>query len=123
MRKILLVDALDLWRNLVRQIFLEDDYEVLEAGDCAEALRVARVSPPDVVLLDYELPDANAVEAARRLRCQPGCELVPIILLTATELSGDCMTPPVPFVSGYLDKRSATDELRACVGKHLRRNS
>jgi CheY-like chemotaxis protein len=120
MKRILIVDDLDLWRHLARAILLEAGYEVTEAESGEEAIRLAQSSPPDLVLTSLEMPKLNGVETARRLRALPRFESVPIILLTTVELPGGWHEPPAPFVDGYVNKRCAVAQLLECVESHLR---
>jgi len=48
----------------------------------AGVLESARHEPPDLVLLDFELPDLRGPEVMRELRQIPGCEDVPVIFVT-----------------------------------------
>ncbi|NQX00510.1 response regulator [bacterium] len=48
----------------------------------AGVLESARHEPPDLVLLDFELPDLRGPEVMRELRQIPGCEVVPVIFVT-----------------------------------------
>lgn len=48
----------------------------------AGVLESARHEPPDLVLLDFELPDLRGPEVMRELRQIPGCEEVPVIFVT-----------------------------------------
>lgn len=119
MRHILVVDDLDLWRNLARYILSEAGYEVTEAESGEKAVRVARVSSPDLVLVEYEMTRMGGVETARLLRAIPSLESVPILLLTAHDLPGGCNDSPAPPINGYINKRDAATELLKCVVSHL----
>jgi len=67
--RVLVVDDHPLFRDGVRTALAgEDDLEVVgEADDVASALAQVAQDPPDVVLMDLNLPDATGIEATRRL--------------------------------------------------------
>jgi signal transduction histidine kinase len=56
---------------------------VRDCGTAESALRAARSEPPDVVLLDLNLPDSDAFEVCRRLRSDPSTCDIPVIELSA----------------------------------------
>jgi DNA-binding response OmpR family regulator len=79
-RLLVVDDEVGLRFGLVR--FLRNaGYEVEEAGGVAEGLSRARLSNPDLALLDFDLPDGNALDLMAHLR-QARAEL-PVIILTA----------------------------------------
>lgn len=64
------------------QSFLESrGYSVSTADSCAEAEKVFRTTPVDLVVLDYALPDGDGVDLLGRLRAVDG--FVPVVMLTA----------------------------------------
>jgi DNA-binding NarL/FixJ family response regulator len=70
--RVLVVDDHPLFRDGVRTALAgEDDLEVVaEADDVASAMARVADDPPDVVLMDLNLPDASGIEATRRLRAE-----------------------------------------------------
>ena len=81
MAKILIIDDEEQLRKLLARIIGLEGYEVAEAADCAEGLRMLRRYEPDVVLCDVKLPDGNGVEMVGRIKqAMPSAE---VILLTA----------------------------------------
>lgn len=79
--KILLVDDEAGVRFGVRDFLESNGYEVEEADSCQAALDVFQVVRPDAVIIDYELPDGNALELLPRLkRIDRG---TPLVILTA----------------------------------------
>jgi CheY-like chemotaxis protein len=88
MKKILLVEDIELNRDLMVQL-LEDDYEVVTAEDGARAIEVARSERPDLILMDMSLPVMDGWEATRRLKADPAFKDTPVIALTAHAMRGD----------------------------------
>lgn len=70
-------------RRLIRMTLEFKGYEVLEAGDGAEGLRLARQSPPDLILLDVMMPGMDGREVARTLQADPKLRQVPIVMISA----------------------------------------
>ncbi len=69
--------------TLLRYNLEREGYRVLEAQDGEEALLVAAEEKPDLVLLDWMLPQLSGIEVCRRLRGRQETRNVPIIMLTA----------------------------------------
>jgi len=81
--KILVVDDNHLIRRTVRAILGSASHEVLEAGDGLEALAVARAERPDLIVLDYMMPELDGVEVLRRADEEPALRGLPALMLTA----------------------------------------
>ncbi len=78
---ILLVDDEEVIRFGIRRFFEHHGYEVLEAESCASAVAQLENRRPDLALLDYKLPDGDALELLERL--QSGGSHLPTVILTA----------------------------------------
>jgi two-component system CheB/CheR fusion protein len=61
-------------------------YDVSTAGTGVEALNLAALCTPDVIVLDLGLPDIDGWEVARQLKSAPRTRAVPIIALTGADL-------------------------------------
>jgi DNA-binding NarL/FixJ family response regulator len=84
--KILIVDDHPLIREALRHVLtvLDGGLDLIEAGNCAEALAAADAHPDlDLVLLDLALPDIDGFQALSRLREQHAG--IPIVVLSAFE--------------------------------------
>lgn len=83
MKKILYLDdsraALLLGERLLRDVA-----EVILVSTMEEARQAMYAHDIDLYLLDYILADGNGIEFAREIRKKPGCDVVPIVLLTAS---------------------------------------
>jgi len=78
---ILVVDDEHLIRWSLEQVLRRDGYGVVQAGTGADAIRLAQLESPDLVLLDIQLPDANGLEILERLRAADPD--LPVIMITA----------------------------------------
>lgn len=76
-------------RKAVRHILRQTDYELTEAVDGEEGIRVALESPPDLILLDIQLPKVSGYDVAQCLRADERTRHIPIVAVTSYALSGD----------------------------------
>ena len=123
MPNILIVDDSDIWRRLTKDVLKKNSYHLIEADSGEQALEVVRETPVDLVIMDYRMTSLNGLDASRQLREIPGCEQVPVILITSEKFPGDCEETPAPFVDGYIDKKHLIQDLDDCVKHHLDRDA
>ncbi len=84
--RLLLVDDDAQFRSLLRATFEVVDIAVEEAGNAAEALSAIRgPRPPDVVVLDVQMPGQSGLELCRALKDDPRTREIGIVLLTGSE--------------------------------------
>jgi CheY-like chemotaxis protein len=74
-------------RAIMRCSLNDLGFHVVEAADGHEAVRLARQCHPTVIVLDLCMPGIDGWEVATRLRADPALEEVPIIAMTAYDLS------------------------------------
>jgi DNA-binding response OmpR family regulator len=117
-KKILVVDDDVKTVELVKLYLNRDNYQVLIAYDGIEALRLARESCPDLIVLDLMLPDVDGLEVCRVLRHESD---VPIIMLTARSTDQDKLTGLGLGADDYVTKPFSPKELAARVRAVLRR--
>jgi two-component system response regulator MprA len=116
---ILLVDDDEEIRASLRRSLALEGYKIAQAADGSEALRLARESPPDLVVLDVMLPEVDGLEVCRRLRAAD--ETLPIIMLTARDAVPDRVAGLENGADDYLVKPFAFEELLARIRVRLRR--
>lgn len=78
----LTIDDDDVTRMLVRATLLKFDFEVLEASDGKRGLDLMDPAPPDIVLLDVDMPRMDGFEVCRRIRERWDATQVPVIMIT-----------------------------------------
>jgi putative two-component system response regulator len=115
---VLVVDDNRTNRELIAACMGELDCEVREASTGRRALTMIETEPPDVVLLDVQMPDIDGYDVCRRIRSIPGLRLMPVIMVTALNQTedrvkalewgaDDFMTKPVERVELVARVRSA----------------
>jgi len=118
-KKILVVDDDTKIVELVKLYLNRDGYVVITATEGNEALRLARESRPDLIVLDIMLPGMNGLEICRALRNESS---VPIILLTAKTTEADRITGLDLGADDYVTKPFSPKELAARVRAVFRRS-
>ena len=96
-------------------------FEVLPAADGEQALRLARVERPDVVLLDVMMPGRDGIDVLRSLRTDPRTSNIPVLLLTARAQPQDAVSGLEAGADDYITKPFDGDEVIARIHAAVRR--
>jgi phosphate regulon transcriptional regulatory protein PhoB len=107
--------------TLLRYNLEREGYRVLVAKDGEEALLVAAEETPDLVLLDWMMPQLSGIEVCRRLRGRQETRNVPIIMLTARGEETDRIRGLDTGADDYLTKPFSMMELLARLRAVMRR--
>ena len=81
--RVLLADDDPALRRLIGATLGSDDFDLLQAIDGEEALRVARGEHPALVLLDVNMPRLDGFEVCRQLKSDPATADIKVVMLTA----------------------------------------
>jgi DNA-binding response OmpR family regulator len=95
-------------------------YEVVSAADGQEALKKARVSVPDLIVLDVMLPEVDGLEVCKILRRDPTTSAIPIIMLTAKAAEIDRVLGLELGADDYITKPFSPRELVLRIKNLLR---
>ncbi len=109
--------------ELLRYNLSREGYAVLLAANGAEAVRRARETGPDLVLLDLMIPQLNGWEVCRRLKDDPATRATPVIILTARADEGDKVLGFELGADDYVTKPFAVRELLARIRAVIRRSA
>jgi sigma-B regulation protein RsbU (phosphoserine phosphatase) len=104
-------------RSFVRMVLEEHGFKVIEAAAGWKALQLAEASPPDVLLLDWQLPDITGLDVLRALRA--GRLQAPAILMTAYGSEELAMIALRLGVRDYLQKPFESDDLLRAIERAL----
>ena len=119
--KILIVEDEAAIREMLGYTLTKNGYEFEEAENIALAEEAVSGNKPDLILLDWMLPDESGVDFARRLRKNVDAKEIPIIMLTAKGEEFDKVKALDMGVDDYVTKPFSTKELLARIRALLRR--
>jgi two-component system, OmpR family, response regulator MprA len=119
METVLIVDDDERLCKMLRRTLLYEGFEVATAGDGQEALRAVYAQRPDIVVLDWMLPELDGLDVLQALRADQN--ETPILMLTARDAIEDRVEGLEGGADDYLVKPFAPAELVARVRALLRR--
>jgi two-component system, OmpR family, phosphate regulon response regulator PhoB len=88
-RRVLLADDDASLRRLIGTTLGDEDFDLLQAVDGEEALRVALEQHPALVLLDVNMPKLDGFEVCRNLKSAPATADIKVVMLTARAADAD----------------------------------
>ncbi len=109
--------------EMLQAPFQKAGYAVLEAGDVRTAKARLLENPPDLILLDWMLPDTSGIDWARTLKASPVTKDIPLIMLTARGEEEDRVRGLDVGADDYVTKPFSPRELVARMKAILRRTS
>ena len=121
--QILIVEDEPAIRELLALNLRHAGFEPLQAADAASARRQIDAALPDLVLLDWMLPDQSGIDLARALRADSRTREMPIIMLTARSAESDKLGGFDAGADDYVTKPFSPRELVARVRALLRRRA
>ena len=121
-RRVLVVDDESAVRGMLTVTLEMAGFEVTEAESASSALNEIADSIPDLMLIDWMMPQVSGLELCRRLRRNPETAGIPLILLTAREEENAKITG-LEVADDYITKPFSPRELVARLKAILRRTT
>ncbi len=89
-KRVLVIDDDETFRYVMKQIIRnEPRYEVLEAADGSDGLRLAREGHPDVIVLDLQMPNVDGFAVLQELNADQRTSVIPIIVSTSMAVDAE----------------------------------
>jgi two-component system, cell cycle response regulator DivK len=105
--------------TLIVDVLDSMDYEVLQAWDGEEGVRLARAEKPDLILMDLSLPKLDGWAATRQIKGDNLLKAIPVIALTAHAMIGDKERALDAGCDDYLSKPIDIPELAKLLQRYL----
>ncbi|PIE00265.1 MAG: phosphate regulon transcriptional regulatory protein PhoB [Thiothrix nivea] len=120
-KQILLVEDEVAIRQMIRLALEREHYEIIETGTVAEARTAIAEQVPDLLLVDWMLPDQSGLELIKRLRAEERTRAVPMIMLTARAEERYMIKGLEAGADDYIYKPLSLKNLQARIKALLRR--
>lgn len=121
-QKILVADDDPSVAEFIEMTLKLEGFEPLKARNGEQALKTALEDAPELILLDVMMPGKDGFEILRQLRANPITEAIPVIILTAKNLSSDKVVGLTAGADDYILKPFDPMELVARVKSTLKRS-
>jgi two-component system cell cycle response regulator DivK len=119
-KRVLVIEDHEDNRRIVRDLLTSAGYTITEAATGEDGVRLAEAQPPDLILMDIDLPGIDGYEATRRVREHPALRSVPVVAVTSYALSGDDAKAFAAGCDAYVAKPFSPRALLAKVRELVR---
>jgi two-component system cell cycle response regulator DivK len=103
-RKVLIVEDNELNMKLFNDVLEWHGYTTVQTKDGVDALQIARLHRPDLILMDIQLPEVSGLEITKWLKADEELRGIPIVAVTAFAMKGDEEKIRQAGCDGYLTK-------------------
>ena len=117
--RILVVEDNERNLKLVRDVLQHAGYDIIEARTGEQGVHLAQAHPPDLVLMDLQLPGIDGQQAMRQLRDDERTSHIPVIAVTASVMNDDRARVLQAGFDGYLEKPISVRDLPGQVQAFL----
>ena len=102
----------------VRRVIESMGHEMLEAETGYQSLDMAKERPPDLILMDINIPGMDGLETTVKFKQNTNLAHIPVIALTANAMKGDKERCLAAGCDGYLQKPIGVSDLRKTVQEY-----
>ena len=118
-KRILVIEDNSLNMKLVRVLLAIGKHKVIEALDAESGIRLAREQKPDLILMDFQLPNMDGLDATRIIKADPILKETTIIALTSRAMDGDEQRAKEAGCDDYISKPIDTKLFLKTVAQYL----
>ncbi|MBT2302151.1 response regulator [Variovorax paradoxus] len=120
MSTILIVEDNDKNMKLMRDVLQHAGHATLEARTGEAGVQLAIDHPPDLILMDVQLPGMSGIAALQEIRAHPVLQAIPVIAVSASVMPDDHRSIVNSGFDAFLTKPIALKTLRATVDRFLK---
>ena len=120
---ILIVEDNEKNRKLLRDVLQFNGYRTIEAETGEDGVALALEHTPDLVLMDYQLPGIDGIEAFRRIRNTASTAHIPIVAVTASAMPEEARKMREAGFDGFQSKPINIKEFARAVAGVLAQNA
>ena len=120
---ILIVEDNPLNLKLLRDVLTAQGYRIAEALTGEDGVKLALQEPPDLVLMDIQLPGMDGVTALAELKKDSSTQNIPVIAVTASAMPMERKEILAAGFDGYQSKPISVKEISAEIREHLDRTA
>jgi two-component system cell cycle response regulator DivK len=88
-KTVMIVEDNELNMKLFNDLLEANGYNIIQTRDGLEALKLARLHKPDLILMDIQLPEVSGLEVTKWIKEDDNLKSIPIIAVTAFAMKGD----------------------------------
>jgi CheY-like chemotaxis protein len=103
-KRILIIEDDPNNRELEKTLLKRGGYSILEAEDAERGITIAEDEQPDVILLDWQLPKMDGLQAIQVLKNNPRTKDIPVIFVTASATEEQVKLFKASSACGYITK-------------------
>jgi len=118
-KRILVVEDQEDNMQILRDLLASAGYELIEAVNGEEALTAVVKQPPDLILMDIQIPIIDGYEATRRIKADPKTRSIPILAVTSHALDGGEEKARLAGCDDFVAKPYSPRQLLAKIRQYL----
>lgn len=119
-KRVLIVEDQEDNRRIIRDLLHHAGYQTDEAITGEEAIAQVDIQPPDLILMDVQLPGLDGYATTRRIKSNPAMQQVPVIAVTSFAFAGDSIKAREAGCDDYIAKpyspRMLLQKIRELLG-------
>jgi two-component system cell cycle response regulator DivK len=118
-KKVLIVEDNELNMKLFHDLLDSQGYQTLQTREGLQALALARLHKPDLILMDIQLPEISGLEVTKWLKDDEELSHIPVVAVTAFAMKGDEERIRQGGCEAYISKPISVMHFLDVVRKHL----
>ena len=119
MNKILIIEDNEQNMYLISFILEKHGFEVVKAYNGKDGIKFAVEDKPDLIVMDWQLPDIDGIEVTKELKKKEQFKEIPIIFCSSNVMKGDRETAIEAGANGYIEKPIIPEEFIEEINKYF----